>query len=149
HGPSRQQPQVTKGFSVAATTTHGAPGGRHKGSLRWLRLPEERMQRVVQARANVHVRDPRKVAVTIVYRNVIDRQRPLVCCQCPPPGRRILWNLTPSVPRVLIQRPNRIDRGELVESQVAVAHRIDAMCDNREQLREQFTQVVQRLSFNY
>src|SRR5262245_7536446 len=95
------------------------------------------MDRVVQSRTDMHIRNPRRVTVTSVGGNVIDGQRSLMRCQCPSAGRRILGNLTPVVCRVSVECPYRIDRGELIESQSAFVHGINPLCDASKQPGEQ------------
>src|SRR5947209_12592321 len=102
------------------------------------------MHGIMQARADMHVWEPRKVAIERVSWNVIDGQRPLVRCECPAAGGRILGNLTSVVRRVLVESPNWIDRGKLVELQGAVAHGINAICHAREQLRVEGAPLAER-----
>jgi hypothetical protein len=141
HRPARQEPEVAERPAVAAAAIDRSPRRREEGRALRLHLPPQRVEGIVHVGADVHVRQPRRVAVRLVGRNVIDRERPLVRGERAKARRRVRRDAAAVPRRVLVPCADRIDRGELVEGERVAAHGIAIARHAREEREKRGTQL--------
>ncbi len=132
-GPRDKQPELAERLAVAAAVRDLAPRRRQELRVRRAHLPPRRVDRVVHRRGDVHVGQPRRVAVRVVGRDVIGDERALVGGERAPPGRRVLRDRAPVPGRVRGDGADGIDRGQLVEADDAVLDRIAVAADAGEE----------------
>ena len=90
----------------------------------------------MHAGADVDVRQPRRVAVRLVGGDVVDGERPLVGRERAAARRRVVRDALAVPGRVVVEGSDRVDRGELVERDLAVVHRVEPVRDAAEERGE-------------
>ena len=109
HRPPGEQPQVLLAECGVL------PRLGQEGRLVHHHAPPQGVEAVVHVGADVHVREPGRVAVGRHGRDVVDGLRPLVRRQRPAPGRGVERDLVALVLGVVVEGPDRVDRRELDE----------------------------------
>ena len=121
------------------------PHGWQEPRVGRLHLPPERVEGIMHVGADVHVRQPRRVAVRLVGRNVIDGARPLVGRERAASWRGVVGDALAVPSGVLVEGPDRIDGGELVERDLAVVDRVEPVRGAREERQVRGSKVGRRL----